>query len=111
MFAATTPPVTPTWYQRGAAKPVVLARRTVCAVHSDSTPPILLYWFCIMARICSTSSALPPSEGALATFAFGHEVLASGTSGPVNVEAEMWFQSTWNLYTVTALRYCQVEMK
>ena len=31
-LAATVPPVTSTWYQRGAAKPVVLARRTVCVV-------------------------------------------------------------------------------
>jgi hypothetical protein len=34
-----------------------------------------------------------------------------GTSGPVNVELPMLFQSTWNLYTVRALRKFQVDRK
>src|SRR3954465_3098479 len=94
--AATTPPVTFTWYQRGAAKPVVFARRTVCVAHSDSAPPMFVYWFCIIARICSTSGLLPPSEGALATLALGQLVAAVGTSGPVKVDSEIRLQSTWN---------------
>src|SRR5215510_311367 len=94
---ATAPPVTFTWYQRGAAKPVVFARRTVCVVHSDSTPARFVYWFCTIARICSTSRLLPPSDGAFGTDAFGQLDDASGTSGPVKVDDEMLFQSTWNL--------------
>src|ERR1044071_3114005 len=97
MAGATVPPVTFSWYQRGAANPVVLARRTVWVAHRDSTPPMLEYWLCIIARIWSTSRALPPSEGALATFALGQLVAAIGISGPVNVESEMRSQSTWNL--------------
>jgi hypothetical protein len=87
------PPVTFTWYQRGAANPVAL-RRTVCVAHSDSTPAMLLYWFCIMARICSTSSALPPCDGAFPTDAFGQLVAAIGTSGPVKLESATRSQST-----------------
>src|SRR6185436_16109008 len=82
MFGATVPPVTLTWYQRGAAKPAVLARCTVCVAHSDSTPPMLLYWFCIIARISRTSRVLPPREGAWARGALGQLVAAIGTSGP-----------------------------
>src|SRR5450432_2493513 len=94
MVGATVPPVTFTWYQRGAAKPVVLPRRTVWVAQSDSTPPRFEYWFCIIARIWSTSRALPPKEGALATFALGQLVAAVGTCGPVKLESEMWSQST-----------------
>src|SRR4029453_12163064 len=98
MFAATVPPLTPTWYQRGAAKPVVFARRTVWGTQSDSVPEQFVNWFCIMARIWSTSRRVAvPDCGALATAAFGHEVAARGVSGPVNVESEMLFQSAWNL--------------
>src|SRR5260221_9737413 len=93
----TVPPVTYTWYQRGAAKPLVFALRTVWVVHSDSTAPMLVYWFCIIARIWTTSRLLPPSEGAFGTFAFGQLVAAMGISGPVNVEVEILSQSTWNL--------------
>ena len=70
--AATVPPVTFTWYQRGAAKPVVFARRTVCGIQSDSAPPKFVYWFCIIARICNESSRFAvPDCGTLATAAFG----------------------------------------
>src|SRR5437763_9719146 len=96
-FAATVPPVTSTWYQRGAANPVVSALRTVCVVHSDSVPPMLLYWFCIIARIGSTSRLLPPDDGALPSCALGQLVAAAGVSGPVNVESANLSQSTWNL--------------
>src|SRR6185369_15644337 len=77
-LAATVPPVTSTWYQRGAAKPVVSPRRTVWVVHSDSTPPRYVYWFCTIARICRTSRELPPEDSALGTAAFGQLVAASG---------------------------------
>src|SRR5690242_11507211 len=90
----TVPPVTFTWYQRGAAKPLVFARRTVCVVHSDSTPPTFEYWFCTIARICRTSTVLPPNDGAFGTVALGQLVAASGVSGPVKVESEIWAQST-----------------
>jgi hypothetical protein len=33
----------------------------------------------------------------LATAALGHAVAAMRASGPVNVDSEMLFQSTWNL--------------
>src|ERR1044071_3911648 len=111
MFAATVPPVTSTWYQRGAAKPLVLPLRTVCVVHKDSTPPMFVYWFCIIARIWSTSRALPPSDGALGTVALGQLVAAIGVSGPVTVEREMLFQPTWNLYTVSAFKKFHDETK
>src|ERR1700686_2520138 len=87
-LAATVPPVTLTWYQRGAAKPVVFPRRTVCVTHNDSRPPRFVYWFCIIARICRTSRVLPPWEGALGTVAFGQLVAARGVSGPVKAEFE-----------------------
>jgi len=32
-------------------------------------------------------------------------------AGPVKVEVEILFQSTWNLYTVSASRNSHVEMK
>ena len=32
-------------------------------------------------------------------------------NGPVRVEVEMLFQSTWNLYTDTALVNCQTTLK
>src|SRR5919202_3612050 len=92
MFAATVPPVTCNSYQRGAAKPVVFCLRTVCVAQSDSTPEMFVYWFCIIARICRTSRLLPPSDGAFGTDALGQLVAAMGTSGPVNVDVEMWFQ-------------------
>src|SRR3954471_23099115 len=94
--AATVPPVTFTWYHRGAAEPLS-ARLTVCVAHSDSTPPTFEYWFCIIARICSTSRLLPPCDGAFATPWLGQLVAAMGTSGPVKVEAAGLVQSTWNL--------------
>src|SRR4029450_11103949 len=82
---ATVPPVTFTWYQRGAAKPLRM-RRTVCVAHSDSVPPMFAYWFCIIARICSTSRVLPPCDGAFATPWFGQLVAAIGMSGAVDVD-------------------------
>src|SRR6266436_9066954 len=95
---ATVPPVTLTWYQRGAANPVVFARRTVCGSHNDSVPPKFVYWFCTIARICRTSSSVAvPGCAALATAALGQLVAAIGMSGPVKVDKERLLQSTWNL--------------
>src|SRR5262245_7863310 len=101
-LGATVPPVTFTWYQRGAAKPLVLARLTVCVAHSDSTPPIFEYWFCIIAWMPSVSRLFPPCEGAKGTWALGQLEDANEVKGPVKVESEMRSQSTWNLYTFSA---------
>src|SRR5947208_12211752 len=110
ILAATVPPVTFTWYQRGAATPlgwpvpVTPSLRTVCGNHNDSVPPKFVYWFCTMARICRASrSVAVPGCPEFWTLALGQLVAAMGVSGPVNVESEMLFQSTWNLYTVSAL--------
>ena len=43
------PPVTGTWYQRTVAW-LELLPATVWLSHSDSTPPMFVYWFCIIAR-------------------------------------------------------------
>jgi hypothetical protein len=69
---------------------------TVWVTHSDSVPPMFEYWFCAMARTASVSRLLPPWDGTV----FGglaHWVAAVGMSGPVNVDVEILFQSTWNL--------------
>ena len=42
-------------------------------------------------------SRLLPGVGALGTAAFGQLVAFSGVSGPVKVDLEVLFQSTWNL--------------
>src|SRR6185369_2712018 len=42
---------------------------------------------------------------------FGQLEAASGVSGPVKVESAMLFQSTWNLYTVSAFTKSSVERK
>src|SRR5512133_1364179 len=88
----TVPPVTFTWYHREAAKPLVSCRRTVWVAHKDSAPLRFVYCTCIIARICSTSRLFPPCDGAFGTLAFGHDVAATGVSGPVKVESEILFQ-------------------
>src|SRR5437660_8243079 len=95
---ATVPPVTLTWYQRGAATPKVFALRTVCGNHNDSVPPKFVYWFCTMARIWRVSSSIVVLGcPAFWTLAFGQLEPVAGISGPVKVDSEMLFQSTWNL--------------
>jgi hypothetical protein len=47
--APTVPPVTGTWYQRTAACEE-LVPATVWLFHSDSAPPMLLYWFWAISR-------------------------------------------------------------
>src|SRR3982751_1468372 len=79
-------PATLIWYQRGAVNPVTLARRTVCVAHNDWAPPMFVYWFCIIARTCSTSRPLPPSDGAFGTPALGQPVGVIVICGPVNDE-------------------------
>src|SRR4051812_29911234 len=84
---ATVLPVTPIWYQRGAAFPLRSARRTVWVSQRDSTPPMLLYWFCAIARIGSVSRLLAGVK-AFGTLALGHPVAEFGLSGPVKVEVD-----------------------
>src|SRR3954451_8133897 len=102
--AATVPPLTLIWYQRGAATPfgwpvpVTPGLRTVCGNHNDSVPPKFVYWFCTMARICRASrSVAVPGCPTFWTAALGQAVGLMGVSGPVNVDEPRLFQSTWNL--------------
>ena len=103
-FAATVPPVTFAWYQRTVALPpvgspqIVGMRRaaTVWSTQSDSAPPRFEYCACAIARIESVSAELAGVE------AFGDAgvrpaVRRELASGPVKVDAEVLFQSTWNL--------------
>ena len=57
VLAATVPPVTFAWYQRGVVKPLV-ALRTVCVVQSDSVPLMFVYWFRAIARMPRVSRLL-----------------------------------------------------
>ena len=51
-LAATVPPVTSTWYQRGRGEAASCCPGARCGLaHSDSTPPMFVYWFCTIARI------------------------------------------------------------
>src|SRR5579884_1297040 len=104
-FAATVPPVTFSWYQRGVAlllfvppqfAVVKVPRLTVWSTQSDSWPPMFVYCACAIARICSVSRAFAGVD-ALATLAFGQQSDASWVSGPVKVEVETLFQSTCSL--------------
>src|SRR5262245_18206569 len=86
VFVATVPPVTFSWYQRTVALPpvgalqVVLSaltpRSTVWETHSDSLPPMSVYWFWAIARIASVSSAFPGVE-TLAGAWFGQQLGAN----------------------------------
>src|SRR5262250_1999015 len=55
----TVPPVTLSWYHRGAGRVVLLGFATLCVSHNDSMPPRFVYWFCIISRSASTSTAFP----------------------------------------------------
>src|SRR5512138_3700192 len=59
--APIVPPVTGTWYHRTAAWLEELPA-TVWVAHSDSTPPMLEYWSCIIRRIARESRLFPPSS-------------------------------------------------
>src|SRR5436190_15755857 len=89
---ATLPPVTLSWYHRGADKLELPGFATVCVNQSDSTPLMLVYWLCTINRSRSESSALPFFAGT-PVGATPHE--ASVTfDGPVSVEFAVLFQST-----------------
>src|SRR5437764_103161 len=78
------PPVTFSWYQRGHATLGRPPLPTVCVSHTDSFPPRLVYWFCIISRYESVSTLLPPFSGTLDGPTLK---VAIGTSvGPTNVE-------------------------
>ena len=74
---------------------------TVCVTHTDSTPAMLEYWACIIARIGRVSRALPvlPS-GTLFGGAAQVSVVAESV-GPVNVEFEGVPKSAWSFQTRT----------
>ena len=91
---ATVPPVTLIWYQRGTFEPDVV-RRTVCEFHNDSAPPMLVYWFCIIARMPSESSAFF-GVGLVGGFALAQLLEAVGWPTSVNVDSDGRFQSTLN---------------
>src|SRR5437588_8166305 len=97
MGLATVPPVTFTWYQRGAANPDVFPRRTVCETHNDSAPAKFVYWFCTIARFDSESSRVPVPGCGTPAAGLGQLVAEIGMSGPVKVDSDRLFQSTWNL--------------
>src|SRR5436305_10398245 len=116
-FAATLPPVTSAWYQRTVAFPPVTSpqdagvpRCTVCATHSDSTPPWFSYCAAAIARIWRTSAALF-GVSAFETPEFDQQSGVAGVNGPVNVDVVGLSQLTWNLYTENAFRKSQVETK
>src|SRR5215218_3523880 len=102
-------PVTGTWDQRTADCVDVLPR-AVCAFHSDSTPLMRTYWFCIIARGPSVSSGFPFFS---ATVAGGlDQVVAVVESvGPVSVDAAEAAQSTSNFQTRTRFVQPQIDVK
>src|SRR5262245_24248461 len=80
----TFPPVTSSWYQRGATSAVLPGLATECVSHVDSAPRMFVYWFWTIRRSRSESSGLP-------FFTVTDEAptphVASVTfDGPVNVE-------------------------
>src|SRR5881397_2634102 len=85
------PPVTSTWYQRMAEFVVVVAP-TVCASQSDSVPPRLVYWFCIITRSRSVSRLFPSFAATVAGAAA--QVESVTFEGPVKVEFAALTQST-----------------
>src|SRR4030095_7974247 len=55
----TVPPVTASWYQRGAVSAALPGVATVCVSETDSAPPRFVYWFCTISRSRRVSSAFP----------------------------------------------------
>src|SRR6266480_7815218 len=80
----TVPPVTGTWYQRTAAWEGELPW-TVWVSHSDSTPPMFVYWFCIISRMRSVSRLFPLLDGTVVG-ARAHAVAVVESVGPRKVE-------------------------
>src|SRR3954463_11490057 len=75
-----------TWYHRGAANPVVFARRTVWVAHRDCAPSTRLYCSCIIPGNARASRLLPPCDGTAAGATLGNADPVPTTSGPVNVD-------------------------
>src|SRR3954463_13963005 len=74
--------------------------RTVLAYQMDSTPPMFVYWFCIIGRLRIVSRLFAP----------GPEPTCVGPwvklgvvekRGPVSVELNVLVQSTWNFHVAT----------
>src|SRR5438270_1517454 len=105
----TVPAVTGTWYQRTAAWLEELPC-TVWLSHSDSTPPMFVYWFCAIRRGCSVSMTLPFLDGT-SSGAAAHELPVIESVGPVNVELAVFVQSTWNFHTLTRSVWLQTDVK
>ena len=94
------PSVTGTSYQRTRATFGVPPLPIVCVSQSDSRPPRFVYWFCIIRRYVSVSSALPSFSGTVDGPTLNVETPTF--VGPVNVEAAGFAQSTWNFHVRTA---------
>src|SRR3954447_18213828 len=94
--APTAPPVTGSSYQRTCATFAVAPFPIVCVSQSDSRPPMFVYWFCIITRYVSVSSALPSFSGTLLGPTLNVEIAVF--VGPVNVEFDGVVQSTWNFH-------------
>ncbi len=69
-----------------------------------------MYWFCIINCVSRVSLLLPLFAGTVLGAAL-QLAGATVTKGPSNVESEMRFQSTWNLYVETALLKFQTVEK
>ena len=68
------------------------------------------YWFCAIRRGCSVSRSFA-GDGTAREVSLLQLVALTDVNGPVSVDVEMVFQSTWNLYTETALRNCHTTAK
>src|SRR5215471_13336530 len=80
----TLPPVTLSWYQRGAGSVVLLGFATECVSHSDSVPAKFVYWFCTINRSYNVSRPFPFFAGAKVG-ATVHDASVT-LEGPVTVE-------------------------
>src|SRR3954451_4223106 len=81
---AIVPPVTGSSYQRTCATFGAPPLPTVCVSHSDSRPPMFVYWFCIIRRYVSVSRLLPVFSGTVDGPTL--KVPEDAFVGPVNVE-------------------------
>src|SRR5689334_2511368 len=88
----TVPPVTLSWYQRGASSAMFPGFATLCVSQSDSAPFRFVYWFWTISRSCSASSAFPFFAGAVPG-PWVHDASVT-LDGPVTVEFAVLLQST-----------------
>src|SRR5437879_4390567 len=93
----TVPPVTLSWYHRGAGSVVLPGFATVCVSHNDSVLPKFVYWFCTIRRSYNESSPLPFFAGTDAGPVV-HEASVT-LDGPVMVEFAGVAKSAWNFQT------------